>query len=143
MRYRRLSDNQMVHDSEAVDGAGTLRSGYAMASNMLQPGQHIGFNMAFMDSVARSGSVSLSDAESAAIVARAEMVHRTRTAYLGDSAPAFTAEQAASAVRQASAERSRMNDSAASLATSAEAARVEAGAARAEMINRVSNAWKN
>jgi len=143
MRYRRLSDNQMVHDSEAVDGAGALRSGYAIASGMLQPGQHIGFNMAFMDSAARSGSVSMSDAESAAIVARAEMTHRTRTAYLGDRAPAFTAEQAASAVRQASAERSRMTDSAVSLAASAEAARVEAGAARAEMIARVSSAWKN
>ena len=143
MRYRRLSDNQMVQDSEAVDGAGTLRSGYAMASNMLQPGQHIGFNMAFVDSAPRSGSVSLSDAESAAIVARAEMIHRTRTAYLGDSAPAFTAEQAASAVRQASTDRSRVTDSAASFVASAEAARVEAGAARAQMIERVSNAWKN
>ncbi len=143
MRYRRLSDNQMVHDSEAVDGAGTLRSGYAMASNMLQPGQHIGFNMAFMDSVARSGSVSLPDAESAAIVARAEMIHRTRTAYLGDSAPVFTADQAASAVRQASVERSRVTDSLANLATTADAARAEAEAARAQMIDRVSNAWKN
>lgn len=151
MRYRRLSDNQMVQDSEAVDGAGALRSGYAMASNMLQPGQHIGFDIMMTDtgktvrahSFCDAGAVSLSDAESAAIVARAQMIHRTRTAYMGDSAPAFTAEQAASAVRQASTDRSRVTDSAASFAASAEAARVEAGAARAQMIQRVSNGWKN
>ncbi len=152
MPYRRISDNQIVADSEALDASGALRSGYAAnMSSWLQSGDYMSFDVTMADtgktvrarSFCDAGGVSLSDTESAAIVARAEMVHRTRTAYLGDSAPAFTAEQAASAVRQASAERSRMNDSAASLATGAEAARVEAGAARAEMINRVSNAWKN
>ena len=139
MRYRRLSDNQMVQDSEAVDAHGTLRSGYAMASNMLQPGQHIGFNMAFVDSAPKAAPVAISDADRTSIIARAQMIHNQQHAYLGDQAPAFTAQQAEQAVQAVRARPSASHSPALALADAAPQLAAIAQA-RANMIDRLTNA---
>jgi hypothetical protein len=74
MPYRRVSDGTMVADSEALDASGALRSGYAASMGMLQPGQHIGFDIMMTDTgkvirsrgftdAATASTVSLSDAD--------------------------------------------------------------------------------
>jgi hypothetical protein len=47
MSYIRSSDGQSVTESEALDASRRLRDGYLFG--MLKEGDHIGFDMAFMD----------------------------------------------------------------------------------------------
>lgn len=47
MKYRRARDGMLVDGSEALDANGILRSGYG--PGCMQPGEHIGFDMALLD----------------------------------------------------------------------------------------------
>ncbi len=60
--YRRFSDRQIVSADEALDASGAIRSGYGPTGSM-QPGDHIGFNMAFFGDSQPTGSrVYMTDA---------------------------------------------------------------------------------
>lgn len=152
MRFRRIRDNQMVPDSEALDGSGTVKDGYAASfgygQRTAQDGDYFGFNMAFMDQRPSGGTAvflqdsGLSENERAAIVARAELLHRTRSAYLGDRAPAFTDTMAQAAVSAAVADRVKIQTDSAALAAAAEVQHAANVTARAQMIDRLNNAWK-
>jgi hypothetical protein len=82
----------------------------------MQPGDHIGFNMAFLDSggpgrvylTDAPGTSKLSSAEAACVVAAAQAIHRTRHAYLGDSAPTFSLDMAAAAIQKAESDRAML-----------------------------------
>lgn len=98
-------------DYSMIDGKITRR--------MMQPGEHVGFDMAFMDSAARAGHVFLTDAttfndaerqfadsaEGQFVVAQARTSHARKNRYLGDSARDFTEAMAANAVRAAVAQK--------------------------------------
>jgi len=156
MRYRRLSDNQMVHDSEAVDGAGTLRSGYAMASNMLQPGQHIGFNMAFMDSAGRApvsathAAIAVTDAERTFLdssagrsaIAHARYVHDLSESHRGADAQPWNDAIEADAVRKLTADQTRLAATLVDQTRQAATLRNDADAAHKRMSDDLHNGWR-
>ncbi|MEI5687746.1 hypothetical protein [Sphingomonas kyungheensis] len=153
MRFRRISDGQMVSDNEACDAAGTVKDGYAVSESLgqrfIKAGDYLSFDMMMLDSAIRGTSPAaprtLSDAESACIVARAASEHRTRNAYLGDRAPAFTNEMAAAVLAQAESTKAQLgvltakaNDAAPGTLSSNERAYV---VARAESDHRTRNAY--
>jgi hypothetical protein len=59
MNYIRSRDGATVTEAEALDAGRVLKDGYRFA--MLTPGEHIGFDMAFMDSRPAPGRVFLRD----------------------------------------------------------------------------------
>lgn len=145
-RYIRARDSVEVAASEALDATGTLRSGYGYKT--LAHGERATFEMAFMDQRPSGGTTvflqdsGLSENDRAAIVARAELLHRTRNAYLGDRAPAFTDAMAQAAVSAAQADQARIQTDSAAYAVAAEAQHAANATARAQMIDRLNNAWK-
>lgn len=143
MPFRRIRDGQMVPDSEACDANGTVKDGYAASfsygQRFIQAGDSLSFDIMMLDSASRS--TMLTDAEQTNAVARAEMIHRTSTAYLGDRAPAFTDKHAALAIQKAEADVVRLRANMADSAAGAEQARARCEAARNKMIADL-NSWR-
>jgi hypothetical protein len=163
MPYRRVSDGTMVADSEALDATGALRSGYAASMGMLQPGQHIGFDIMMTDTgkSVRSrtfydtAAVSLSDAERTfadsvegrAAIAYERYKHRLSDAHRGANARPWNDAMQAEAVRKLTAQQvSDRTQAAATLADFQRRAPAEQAAsdtAYNQMVDRLHNGWRN
>lgn len=138
---------RQVSAEEALIG-GAIRDGYSV-SHQLREGESVGFDAAFMDGASRSSvfltdtRVTLSDAESDAIVAQAMHRHHLSTGYLGDRAPPFTdvmaAQAVADAVQQKAQTRAFIDSQSADTARLMQA---DAEAARAQRDERYHNGWR-
>lgn len=151
MQCYRVSDGATVPDSEAF-GPNGIRDGYSFRvpatmrdGNQISPGEYVGFSLAFMDAARASGPVaafSLSSGDREAVIARAQMIHHTNNAYLGDRAPAFTDVMAQLAVRKAENDLAQRHVADAASVVAGNHQRAEADAARAQMIDGIRNAWR-
>lgn len=115
-----------------------------VSRRVMQPGEYVSFNMAFMDSAPSANRVFLMDtatftdaerqfadsAEGQFVVAQARASHTRKTAYLGSRAPVFNDAMAAGAIRAASAQTAGMQKVLDQCASDEPRLRADADAAR-------------
>ena len=165
MIYIRARDGQTVSRDEACMAGGVLRAGYSIrvpdmadGHRFAQPGDYIGFELAFMDNAPNGpdrvslrdtsiADATLNDAAITRDVALVERQHRIRHAYLGDRAPDFTTEMRDAARSVATAAHTQkagqMRDAAPILEAQTAASRVVRDAALARRRIELANAWKH
>ena len=159
MPYRRISDNQMVADSEALDASGALRSGYAASmSSWIQPGDYLSFDVTMTDTgkTVRSrafcdaATVSLSDAErifadssaGRSAIAHARYVHDLTESHRGRDAQPWNDAIEADAVRKLTADQTRLAATLADQTRQAATLRNDADAAHKRMSDDLHNGWR-
>lgn len=159
MPYRRISDNQMVADSEALDAAGALRSGYAASmSSWLQSGDYMSFDVTMTDTgktvcsraFCDAAMVSLSDAErnfadssaGRSALAHARYVHDLTESHRARDAQPWNDAIEADAVRKLTADQTRLAATLADQMRQATALRNDADAAHKRMSDDLHNGWR-
>lgn len=136
--------SQQVSAEEALIG-GVLRDGYRQ---ILEPGERVGFDLAFVDSASggaafmMDSATTICDAERGMIIAQAKCRHYLRTRYLGDQAPAFTDAQAATAVENALRQKQGVADAVARAQAELPVLRAACETARKVRQDELRNAWR-